>query len=177
MLPEVEDGSRLAPMHRFHDPTVPWGATLPQWPRIKPERVASINRPHHIVIVKSKVFVSRPRCNPTGIRARDKKLPTLYALGYGMRPRHYRAALCSDAAARAWQPACQACACHIACIRLHRATFGACRLCQSSSPSTQISISSIPLISSGGFDRMSATSLANISMNLPSWYCLTMACK
>ena len=36
LLPDIEDGSRLAPMHRLHDPGGALLATLPQWPRIKP---------------------------------------------------------------------------------------------------------------------------------------------
>ena len=32
----MEDGPRLAPMHRLHGPAGALFATLPQWPRIKP---------------------------------------------------------------------------------------------------------------------------------------------
>ena len=41
----VEDGSRLAPMHRFHDPGGALVATLPQWPRMNSKLVRSIDRP------------------------------------------------------------------------------------------------------------------------------------
>jgi hypothetical protein len=55
--PTIEDGSRLAPMHRFHDPSGALFATLPQWPRIKPKLAASIGRPCTIVIAKFELFV------------------------------------------------------------------------------------------------------------------------
>ena len=55
--PTIEDGSRLAQMHRFHDPNGALFATLPQWPRIKPKRATSIDRRHNIVMAKSEVFV------------------------------------------------------------------------------------------------------------------------
>jgi len=53
-LPYVEDGSRLAPMHRFHDPGGALFATLPQWPRMNSKPVCSMDGLHGLIMSESR---------------------------------------------------------------------------------------------------------------------------
>ena len=100
-------------------------ATLPQWPRINPITCVEYRHAFGPVTDKSHhrpVWYSRR--NPRGIRACPEKSLACFALRSRMRPRHYRASLCSDTAARTWQPVRQAIACHTGCIRKVRTAFG-----------------------------------------------------
>jgi hypothetical protein len=56
LLPYIEDGSRLAPMHRFHDPDGALFATLPQWPRMNSKLVRSMCRLHCFIMAESHAF-------------------------------------------------------------------------------------------------------------------------
>jgi hypothetical protein len=56
ILPDVEDGSRLAPMHRFHDPGGALFATLPQWPRMNSKPARSMYRLHSFIMAESPAF-------------------------------------------------------------------------------------------------------------------------
>jgi len=49
----VEDGSRLAPMHRLHDPDGALFATLPQWPRMNSKPVCSMDGLHSFILAES----------------------------------------------------------------------------------------------------------------------------
>jgi len=55
-LSDVEDGSRLAPMHRFHDPGGALFATLPQWPRMNSKPVRSIDKPRILKLARIRYF-------------------------------------------------------------------------------------------------------------------------
>jgi hypothetical protein len=54
--PDVEDGSRLVPMHRFHDPGGALFATLPQWPRMNSKPARSMYWLHSFIMVESHDF-------------------------------------------------------------------------------------------------------------------------
>jgi hypothetical protein len=74
LLPDVEDGSRLAPMHRFHDPGGALFATLPQWPRMNSKLVRSIDRLRTLKLALIlHLWVRFLRHNPVGIRAYSGK--------------------------------------------------------------------------------------------------------
>jgi len=99
LLPYIEDGSRLAPMHRFHDPDGALFATLPQWPRMNSKLRAVCSGGTALSCPKAMLLTTPLRHNPAGIRAHIQNTQARLALRSRLRPRHYRASLCSDAAA------------------------------------------------------------------------------
>ena len=56
ILPDVEDGSRLSPMHRFHDPGGALVATFPQWPRMNSKLARSIDRPRNFNLLENDAY-------------------------------------------------------------------------------------------------------------------------
>ena len=85
-------------------------ATLPQWPRIKPITCGEYRQATHRCHSRGcKIMFSRRHHNPrrhSGVRLKNSRARC--ALRSRLRPRHYRASLCSDTAARTWQPVRQA---------------------------------------------------------------------
>ena len=121
-------------MHRFHDLGGALFATLPLWPRMNSKLVRSIDRPRTFKQVEYSTFrCAISRRNPASIRACSGKFPALYALEPRLRPRHYRATLCSDAAASRMATRAPGAACRTGCIDLYLATFVAYRMYQSPS--------------------------------------------
>ena len=121
-------------MHRFHDPGGALFATLPQWPRMNSKLVRSIDRPRTFKQVETPPLgaLFHAIIRPAFALAPGNSKRCMH-LRSRLRPRHYRASLCSDAAASRMATRAPGAACRTGCIGLYLATFGAYRMHQSPS--------------------------------------------